>query len=250
MASGCSPNISRRCGIDMITTTMTQPVPDLVAEFAQQEADYKETPLDLPGDPLALSWAQYHRAQQSLPYLDLAGQTPTPEDQRMADLCRRHYQDRILMRMLRGRELTPFQADLYQMLCTGARRKHEGMLHVLPYFYVEDQQRHALLDQFENPGYPGPEIQAQWDREENLLTLTPVQRIECRRSRASSVEYWFRHQEGWAVKWGVAANNPLLSIIQGLWDQSKPVQILARARWRQYYQMWHMLPVQPRLVLA
>lgn len=220
---------------------------DLTHTWTQSEIDHREQPLDLPDDALALSWARYRREQaRLLGNPDLSAQEPTPEDREQAQLCRRYFQDRILMRMLRGRELTTFQTDLYQMLTDVPRRRHEGMLYRLPYFYVEDQQRRSLLGQFTEPD---PEVQNDWTQGENLLALTPVQSITCYRRQNNSQEYWWRSQQGWAVKWIVQCNNPLASLVQGLWEQQdQPVRILTqRVQWRRYYQMWYLMPTQPVL---
>ena len=234
----------------MSTMVITTPVQNLESPWTEDERIRGEEPLDLSDDALALSWARYRREQARLanePCPDV--QDPTPEDREQAQLCRRHYQDRILLRMLRGRELTAFQTDLYQMLTEGPRRKHEGMLYRLPYFYVEDQQRRTLIGQFTDPD---PETQNWWARMENLLVITPVQRIDRYRRKNSSVEYWWRHEAGWAVKWEVQRDNPLASLLQGIWEQkNQPVQVLIQqARWRRYYQMWYLTPVQPRLVMT
>lgn len=227
--------------IDLLTA-------DASANSLQGPVDVPDNndPLNLPHDPLVLSWGRYHREQSGQPYVSLENIVPTAQDQEQAQLCRRYYQDKIMMLRLRGREPSSFQNELYSMLTGIARKKHWGMLYRLPYFYVEDQLRAALPTQFQ----PWDRDLYVRDRPEVLLNLVPVQIIDCRRRSEDRRQYWWRDQLGGAaVLWQVSMKNSLFSLVQGLWDRQQPVRVTGRPSIIQR-QEWSYLQLQyPRLVL-
>lgn len=224
----------------------------LVAEWDLDKLDPAEQarleePLDLPHDPLVLSWGRYHREQQNQSPIDPRHLLPTPQDIQQAQCCGQYYRDKIMLIMLQGRRLTDFQIDLYAMLTKGARRKHEGMLYRLPYFYTEDQQRAQLQYQFRAPD---PAQMAELTNGAQQLELTPVQIIDLYRRRAQLRQYWWRDQRGWAVKWTVDMKNPLFSLVRGLWTIGRPIRVEALIKWRLRDNLHHMELYQTQLSLA
>lgn len=216
-----------------------------LAQLDQAEQARREEPLDLAHDPLVLSWNRYHREQQGLSSLDLQHLLPNQQDHDMAAACSRYYQDKIMLYMLRGRTLTPFQTELYQLLTQGARRKHEGMLYRLPYFYVEDQQREKLQEQF------AASLFRPIDTAEPVLReLKPVSLITCYRKSGHTREYWWKDDHAQPVCWPVASQNSLASLVHGLWHQPDGCSLISRFRVGRRADWPYLLPVHPQLRLA
>lgn len=198
-------------------TTATQKLEE-IWELKNTERD--KTPLQLSDDPLALSWASYWitKKHPQRRWTDLESVQAHEHDHDIARQTRRFYRDKFMMKMLHGTPLTKFQTDLYEICNDGElTRGHLGMLFRLPYFYEEDVKRQELASKFEK------QLMVTDNRgllaEEKQRTLTPVERIFCSRARHEMVEFWFVDHQGYPVKWTVLSNNPLLSLVEGLYQQ-------------------------------
>jgi hypothetical protein len=210
-------------------------------------ADPGEQPEIFSDDPLALSWANYRIRQtkeSSLP--DMKSCEVTDHDREQAQATRKYFQDRILMRMLKNKPLTPFQAELYQMLLGEIKHKHLGMLYRLPFFYQEDQQRRAVMTRFQQPS------QEQLIPLKNTqMTLTALSMIVVHRKNNNRIQYWFKNQDGHGVCWSVSSPNPLQPLVRALYDradQGGSLSIVSSIRWIEKFGCWYMVPLDPRLV--
>lgn len=180
-------------------------------------------------DPIALSCASYRRAQETemaVRFQDLNQCVAHPQDYAMADQVRQYYRNKIGVKALTSPQpLTPFYHDLYEMLLGDVelQQRHIGMIHRLPYFYVEDQDRVRLQQLIKDKSlaadwignvmstFGGKETQA----------LNPLMKIFRSRRGSEAQEYWFQNQLGQPVMWSVLNGNPLRSVVDSLFVRSQ-----------------------------
>jgi len=200
-------------------------------EYEIQQRAQDRRPIAEKADPLALSWVAYHvwtkfPQKRWAPWRDLEVHE---HDRAMADETRRYYRNRLAMQALKSnQEPTQFSRDLYDVCNGGIMREcHRGMLYRLPYFYVEDTGREALIEA----------TKAQPDLQGLPISLVEISTRELRRhsrifhSRRSRerMEYWFHDLEtGYAVMWPVDYQNPLRSVIESWWNSHRPALVTAR----------------------
>lgn len=174
-------------------------------------------------DILAQSWASFHKWDylEGPRYSELDTLIPDERDIEMAEKTRTYYRDRIMMRMLNSKPLSPFQRDLYAVL-NGAQWTlgHRGMAYKLPFFYTEDQERALVQQEFanapivQNTDYVPPGLPT-------VRLLTPVRRILSVVKQNESMAYWWRDQNSVPILWTVKLMNPLRSLINH-WHSACP----------------------------
>ena len=180
-------------------------------------------------DPIALSCASYRRAietEMAVRFQDLNQCLAHPQDYAMADQVRQYYQNKIAVKTLTSqRPLTQFYHDLYELLLGDVelQQRHVGMIHRLPYFYVEDQDREKLRQLIQDRS-----LKEDWIRNamrqlanKETHTLWPLMKIFRSRQGGETKEYWFHNEAGQPVLWSVANTNPLRSVVDGFFVQKK-----------------------------
>lgn len=226
MGSACLENITRACGTDMnwIDTT--------IQSHLREERTKDRRPLTEKADPLALSWAAYHvwtkfPTRRFTSWQDLEAHA---HDHEMADETRRYYRNKLAMRALRSnQEPTDFQKDLYEICNGGVMRVcHMGMLYRLPYFYVEDIKRAELKEHtLAQPAVPTKH--GTYGIEKTTRELLRHSRIFQSRRNREVMEYWFHDViTNEAVRWPVAYDNPLRSLVEQHWQTTARPKIHAR----------------------
>jgi hypothetical protein len=180
-------------------------------------------------DPIALSCASYRRSietEMAVRFLDLNQCIAHPQDYEMAEQVRRYYQNKIAVKTLTSSQpLTPFYHDLYEMLLGDVelQQRHIGMIHRLPYFYVEDQGREQLQQLIKDKSltldWIGNAMKNIGGKETHVLT--PLMTIFRSRRGSESQEYWFQNQLGQPVMWSVFNGNPLRSVVDSLFVRSQ-----------------------------
>jgi len=208
---------------------------------------HDEQPLTMPHDPLVLSCASYrlyletgHRWHQ------LESCTPIQQDRDQAEIIRKMYSERVLMRMLKNDRVSQYQRDLYDMLVQGARHKHLGILYRLPYFYHEDQQREQLQSSMKSVP---EECVHEFKKNRGMtfgVTLTPVTRILRSRRSGEMTEFWFTQDHGYAVNWSVDVKNPLFSMVDGLYARAS-FKITCMIEPRNSGNFAYLAPINPQL---
>lgn len=179
-------------------------------------------------DPIALSCASYRRAvetEMAVRFQDLNQCITQPQDHDMAKQVRQYYQNKIAVKTLTSPQpLTPFYHDLYEMLLgqVELQQRHIGMIHRLPYFYAEDQNREQLKQLIKDKS-----LTPDWIVNATLLTikethvLTPVMKIFRSRRGSETQEYWFQNHVGQPVLWSVLNANALRSVVDSLFMRSQ-----------------------------
>jgi hypothetical protein len=180
-------------------------------------------------DPIALSCASYRRAietEMAVRFLDLNQCIAHLQDYEMANEVRQYYRNKIAIKTLTSPQpLTPFYHDLYEMLLGNVelQQRHIGMIHRLPYFYVEDQDRERLKQLIKDKS-----LKEDWigNAMKNIggketQALTPLMKIFRSRRGSEAQEYWFQNQLGQPVMWSVLNGNPLRSVVDSLFVRSQ-----------------------------
>lgn len=180
-------------------------------------------------DPIALSCASYRRAvetEMAVRFQDLNRCIAQPEDHAMAKQVRQYYRNKIAVKTLTSPQpLTPFYHDLYEMLLGDVelQQRHVGMIHRLPYFYVEDQAREQLKQLIKDKSLASglaSNVMQQFAIKETH-TLTPLMKIFRSRKGNEANEYWFQNQLGQPVMWSVLNGNALRSVVDSLFVRSQ-----------------------------
>lgn len=232
--------------VNLTIEPLVPPAPTIDWLAAATQPDPNNDPMKLPHDPLVLSCASHRRyLETGYRWQQLDDCEPTTVDHQRAQEIRAYYQGRITFMRLASKPLSQFQQDLYAMLLGPVLEKHRGMLYRVPYFYEEDLHRERLRDHF---------APLEIDHEKrkflthpSLMCLRPVTRILRSRRRREVWEYWFRQQFDHGVCWSVDINNPLRSIIEGLYRRDS-VNIQARVRYQEWRGFTYMIPHDTELL--
>ena len=180
-------------------------------------------------DPIALSCASYRRAMETemaVRFQDLDSCVARTDDREMANQVRQYYRNKIALKTLTSPQpLTPFYHDLYEMLLGDVelQQRHIGMIHRLPYFYVEDQDRERLKqlikDKSLKEDWIGNAMMNIGGKETHALN--PLMKIFRSRRGSEAQEYWFQNHVGQPVMWSVLNGNPLRSVVDSLFVRSQ-----------------------------
>lgn len=191
-------------------------------------------PVVFKDDPIVLSCAAYRRSietEMAVRFPELNDCVVQPADYDLARRVRQYYQNKIAVKTLTSqRPLTQFYHDLYELLLGDVelQQRHVGMIHRLPYFYREDQDREQLRqliqDRSLSEDWVGNAMRQLTGKETH--TLRPLMKIFRSRQVAETQEYWFQNEAGQPVLWSVTNTNPLRSVVEGLFKM-KQITIFA-----------------------
>jgi hypothetical protein len=192
----------------------------------------KPTPITFDDDPVALSWASYGVWRLGgNRWVEVKDVTAGEHDRHMADATRQYYRNRMTMQALRGQTQTEFQKNLYSVL-SGDRTitsDQMGVLLKIPYFYAEDVELDRVFAQTKPVDCQRrPTVQ-------KTETITPLGYVFRSRRRMEIHQYWWKDSDGHAVLWSAATNNPLGSLVKGLYNRGQPLTVQAK-----------LYPVRPR----
>lgn len=192
-----------------------------------EEAGVRVKPSTLklyPDDPIALSWASYRVWTQSgRRWTDLTDVEASPADREIAKQTRRYYRDRFTIASLKGKQLTSFQQNLYEVVLNEnnqIKSDQIGIVMKAPYFYVED----TTLEEFFADTRP---VSNNHVLEGVELTLTPATKILMSRRGGEHYNYWFTNKQNHAVLWAVQSSNPLRSLVEGLFQRKQDLSVVA-----------------------
>ena len=213
----------------MTTMTITEIFGDLLVERNVVPKPDPTKPAIFKEDPIALSCASYRRAMETemaVRFLDLNQCIAHLQDYEMADEVRQYYRNKIALKTLTSPQpLTQFYHDLYELLLGDVelQQRHIGMIHRLPYFYVEDQAREQLQQLIKDKS-----LTSDWIGNAMLKfgckekhTLQPLMKIFRSRKGSEAQEYWFQNPAGQPVMWSVLNGNPLRSVVDSLFVRSQ-----------------------------
>jgi hypothetical protein len=206
---------------------------DLTIDWDDFKAVFKPEPepdMTFTDDPVAMAWAGYrlYLTNPALRWADFDDVEVTAEDRSKAQEIRSYYTGRILMDAMKSKNpMSEFRKKLYGLLIgeTGLKKKDIGLLHRLPYFYVEDTDLDQVIAQTQSASVMvGKDVAG---------TFTLIQRILVSRRSGDYVHFWLRHHkrlEPFLIV--VKTDNPLLSLLTGI--LAKPVQLSATAHFKRH----------------
>jgi hypothetical protein len=206
---------------------------DLTIDWDDFKAVFKPKPepdMTFTDDPVAMAWAAYrvYLTNPALRWTDLNDVVVTEEDRAQSQAIRSYYTNRILLGAIKNNgNISEFRKKLYGLLIgkTGIKPNEIGILHRLPYFYVEDTALDQVVEQTQS-AVPLPSS--------NLAgTFTVIQRILVSRKHGEYVNFWLSHNkkpEPFLIV--VKTDNPLLSLLTGILE--KPVQLSATAHFKSH----------------
>lgn len=185
-------------------------------------------------DPIALSWASYH-VWTKFParrWTDLKDVEAHEHDRVIAAETRRYYRDKLMVQTLKGRPLTEYQTILYGIVSGEApiMNDHIGIIMKLPYFYIEDSTVAQVFEK--TTGLKSRESSIAETRED---TITPVAQALSSRRHHETYQYWWADSQGHTTLWTVLSNNPLKSIVDGLFRRNEPLKIRANWHYKQHF---------------
>jgi len=179
----------------------------------------KDAPVTFEQDPLALSWASYHKFVDHGPrWMDLNLVTPDQQDYALAHLTRAYYLGRYAMQALTNGKITEYQRKVYNFLNGGEiKTKDVGMIYKLPYFYNEDQ----ALDQLATDDQLRPPLTSDSTKLYQPTThkLQAYRTVLRSRQGGETTLYFWTTANQELVLWRVAQNNPLATLVQDLFER-------------------------------
>lgn len=177
----------------------------------------------------AANHAHWKSSQGLYRFTDLGIIQVTDKDHEHADRIRKYYCDQLMMKKLRGGELTNFQHDLWGLLSGHDRpeMRHVGMLYQVPFFYDEDRSRDHLHQEFRYTSFQ--ESQKIMVRK-GLEVLTPHARIFVTRRGTNRHEYWFVNQQDQPAMLSIQDTNPLRGLIHSLHQHGEKIKIMANKK--------------------
>ena len=173
------------------------------------------------------SHARWKASNEVLRFSDLDTIEVGPVDHALANQIKKYYCDQLLMKKLRGSELTRFQSDLWGLLSgrDTPEDRHVGMLYQVPFFYAEDLMRDALSREFN-----GVVKEFGMLHTRNRMVVTPHSKIFVTRRGSNRYEYWFVDQEQRPAVLSVQHTNPLRGLINSLHQSGKPIDFIANVK--------------------
>ena len=211
----------------------------------------KKRVLTFKEDPIALACASY-RIWKETParrWTDLDTVVVWQDDIEQAQALRKYYRERLVMSALKNvnsnssefrRKLGALVTDQLEIT-----KDELGLLYRLPYFYAEDLDLDYVVE-----NTAGAKIQPlPQDSEPMVLPFRPLKKILRSRRSAETYQYWWTtHKHGVPFMIAVKTDNPLLSIIDTLFERDqidlscrvKPHEFIGYHRNRWFYHMFDL----------
>ena len=180
----------------------------------------KDVPVTFEQDPLALSWASYHKFVDHGPrWMDLNLVTPDQQDHALAQLTRAYYLGRYAMQALAKGKITEYQRKVYNFLNGGEiKTKDVGMIYKLPYFFNEDRALDQLVTDPRVKALPAAvDIKNRYHPLRHQLTALETV-LESRQGGENTLYLWTTEDQH-LVMWRVSQTNPLATMVQDLWER-------------------------------
>lgn len=198
----------------------------LLDEFNDVEEDLKDlntttTKIKVfKDDPVAMAVAVYrthceHPARGDR-WSNLESAEISEQDRRTSVEIRKYYADRIVVSMLRNKNVSEFRRKLYGVVTNSLQLEQNdiGLLYRLPYFYQEDLALDRVVEQTK------PAIdQGRTDRVRDKFTV--IERVLRSRRAGDYSQFWMRSENSTAAfMLSVKYDNPYHRLITNLVEQS------------------------------
>lgn len=234
-----SPSINMGSGISGLSALSSSPI-SILDTFTVSGSEYfkvkKYEVYETPEDALALSvaWKRLRDSNMNTAskLLDRAlFEVVNSDDHAKAKEIRDYYSKKIMMWKLKGTaKFTPYRDELNKFVHSDGliiRQDVIGLIYYLPIFYEYDTQLDSVKNEVEvNQSF----LQMDKELKPKVLSLTaalePIKKINKKRKRISTTEYWFKDQKlNAAVCVTLEKKNPLEHIWEHLFNNEKVLQI-------------------------
>lgn len=221
---------------------------DIFKDFANVDAVKKKPPelVEFNDDPVALAWGSYqiYLKNKGQRWTDLKQVIATEEDRLMAQEIRRYYRDKIMLQTLSSNYTqSEFRKKLYGIVANERAVYDEdlGILHRLPYFYVEDTAVDRAIEQTTPTIGEG----SLFGREDVVGEYTVIERVLVgRRRQSEGVQFWLKAADNpYLHMIAVQASNPMLPLFESVIKRSAKLKTTAFVKehrgyhaGKQYYQ--------------
>ena len=220
---------------------------DIFKDFANVDAVKKKPPevVEFQDDPVALAWGSYqiYLKNKGQRWTDLKQVIATEEDRLMAQEIRRYYRDKIMLQTLSSNYTqSEFRKKLYGIVANERAVYDEdlGILHRLPYFYVEDTAVDRAIEQT-NPTIGEGSL---FGTEDVVDEYTLLERVLYSRKRNEVVQFWLKAAGNpYLHMIAVQASNPMLTLFESVISRSAKLKTTSFVKehrgyhaGKQYYQ--------------
>ena len=204
---------------------------DIFKDFANVNAVKKKPPevVEFQDDPVALAWGSYqiYLKNKGHRWTDLTQVIATEEDRLMAQEIRRYYRDKIMLQTLSSNYAqSESRKKLYGIVANERAVYDEdlGILHRLPYFYVEDTAIDRAIEQT-NPTIGDGSL---FGREDVVDEYTLIERVLYSRKRNEVVQFWLKAAGNPNLHMiAVSASNPMLTLFESVIKRSAKLKTTA-----------------------
>lgn len=208
--------------------------------------DHSKLPLiEFKDDPVALACASY-RYWIDAPHtrwVEFDQLTVIPQDRTKAEELKKYYRDRLMIEALtstRNQPPSEFRQKLYKVItnCAELTQRDIGLLYRLPYFYQEDQDVDAVMEQTKSV-----EIRQLGHNIAGKFSL--IKKVHRSRKHGDYYDYWMRREGDDAPFLFIVKND---NVLNSVWNSliQQPVSLTGKVwtkqhqgfhRRRQYYQL-------------
>jgi len=214
-----------------------------IEDIWNSTSDEPQLKMKLVADPLLLSCVLYRLTTNpvdgvnheaiSITESELLHSHVTSQDQILADTVRNHYNNKIMLTVLRGDRVTKFRGELSQYLRNDFRKddhyavptNYLGMLYKLPFFYHYDLEVNEVF----GSAYHTLKSNV-LNYEDDAKKLTFIKKIKSYRKGHHPNEYWFRDEKDDRIVLTVEARNSLSVLFENYLNDHK--EIVVRGEFR------------------
>ena len=152
-----------------------------------------------------------------------------PDDIQKANDIRRYYGEQLILKQLRGDNLTEFKKDLSLLIANDTKQYKQswtGIIYRLPYFYDYDVELDSLSLMFPLASTHQP------DSEKNFAILKPVKKIRRSVRGSDKYSYYFEIENtGIPAKIEVDSKNTMLAMWDTLFEMGHTMHVSGDYKW-------------------
>ena len=175
-------------------------------------------PITFKQDPIALSVAVHRNYVESdgttQRWIEFDSVLASEQDLQTAEELKKYYKDRIMVKTLKGLNISKYQITLYSILNGEKQVTNDelGMIYRLPYFYAEDQAKERIKETCSR-------AKVQPALENRASAIRPLTKFMYSRRGGEATEYWFMDEKDCPVLVKVSTTNTLNKLFGGLYKR-------------------------------
>lgn len=193
---------------------------ELIKAFDHLKLETKPSPIVFKDDPVAMACAS-HRLWLAggTRWIELEEAKITEEDRVKSAEIRKYYADRILITMLKNKQVSTFRRKLYGVVTNSIQldKADVGLLHRLPYFYDEDLATDRVVAQTQA-------VTERWETQRVTAEFSVIEKVLKSRRAGDYTQFWLRSNQSTApFMMVIKQDNPYHRLINGV--LSRPVTL-------------------------